>query len=264
MVWSVGSALIRRVRHLLAERSHERGGHGALPFVSNLLGMPDWPSVTLVGKPRSSTGMENQGRHGILMRGIGRWIVYSWPRAWLGMNVEIPSLLRGIDLPRGAVCLDIAAGLGWASAGIARRHPSAQIVSLDYDETILPRAREYLSAHGAAANPALCQADAKRLPFRSGAFDLVVCLYGLHHVCGYSEGLREVARVLKPTGGFALIDPIRKSGKPPGGHHGTEVLTQEELDRMLREAGFETVMFRESLGRVKVVARKAKSVTLAA
>jgi hypothetical protein len=35
MVWSVGGALIRRVRHLLAERSHERGGHGALPSVSN-------------------------------------------------------------------------------------------------------------------------------------------------------------------------------------------------------------------------------------
>ena len=198
------------------------------------------------------------------MRGLGRWIVFSRLRAWLGMTLEIPPLLREVDLARGAVCLDIAAGLGWASAEIARRNPSARIVSLDYDRTILPRAREYLSAHGAGANPALFQADAKRLPFRAGAFDLVVCLYGLHHVCGYLEALREIGRVLKSTGTFALIDPIRKEGKPPGGRHGTEVLTREELDRMLRLAGFETLMSRVSLGRVKKIVRKAGAATLAA
>ncbi|HYB89688.1 MAG TPA: methyltransferase domain-containing protein [Candidatus Binataceae bacterium] len=200
--------------------------------------------------------MDNQERHGVLMHGLGRWLVYSRPRAWLGMTVEIPGLLRGVDLPRGAVCLDIATGLGWASAGIARAEPSARIVSLDYDRTILPRTREYLRAHGAAANAALCQGDGKRLPFRTGAFDLVVCLYGLHHVRGYLDALREIARVLKPAGAFALIDLIRKPGSPPRAHDGTEVLTREELDGMLREAGFETVTSRASFGRVRAVVRR--------
>lgn len=198
------------------------------------------------------------------MRGIGRWLVFSRLRAWLGRTLEIPALLRGVDLASGAVCLDIAAGLGWASAEIARRHPSARIVSLDYDRTILPRTREYLSAHGAVANPALFQADAKRLPFRTGAFDLVVCLYGLHHVCGYLEALREIARVLKSEGTFVLIDPIRKEGKPPIGHHGTEVPTREELNRMLRLAGLETVASRVLLGRARAISRKARKATLAA
>jgi ubiquinone/menaquinone biosynthesis C-methylase UbiE len=210
--------------------------------------------------------MEGRDRQGILMRGIGRWIVYGRPRAWLGMTLEIPNLLRGIDLPRGAFCLDIATGLGWASAGIARRDPSARVVSLDYDATILPYTREYLNAHGAAANAALCRADAKHLPFRDGAFDLVVCLYGLHHVCGYREALREIARVLRPAGTFAMIDPVRKSGKPRAGHHGhhgLEVPTREELDRMLREAGFANVMSQLSLGRTKAIARKVGSATLA-
>ena len=196
------------------------------------------------------------------MRGLGRWVVYSRPRAWLGMMVEIPGLLRGVDLPRGAICLDIATGLGWASAGIERRDPTARIVSLDFDRTILPRTREYRKAHG-EASPAVCQADAKRLPFHSGAFDLVVCLYGLHHVCGYAEALREIARVLKSSGFFAMIDPVRKSGTPPGGHHGTEVLTREELDRMLRETGFEVLKSRLSLGRVQTVTRKAGSAVIA-
>ena len=200
--------------------------------------------------------MDDKDQHGILMRGLGRWLVYSRPRAWLGMALEIPNLLRGIDLPRGARCLDIATGLGWASAGIVRRDRSARIVALDYDGIILPRTREYLSSHHAGRNTALCRADAKYLPFRDASFELVLCLYGLHHFRGYIESLREIARVLKPTGTFALIDPIRSPSKPAGGHHGTQVPTRDEFDRMLDEAGFEIDRARVSMGSIKAVAHK--------
>jgi ubiquinone/menaquinone biosynthesis C-methylase UbiE len=192
-----------------------------------------------------------------LMRGLGRWLVYSRPRAWLGMTVEVPRLLSGITIPRGARCLDIATGLGWASAGLVRRDASAQVVALDYDGTILPRTREYLSSHASAGQVTLCRADGKRLPFRDGSFDLVLCLYGLHHFRGYFDALREIARVLKASGTFALIDPIRRANKPAGGHHGTEVPTSDELNRMLAEAGFEVAKSRTSSWRAKAVMYKA-------
>jgi ubiquinone/menaquinone biosynthesis C-methylase UbiE len=173
------------------------------------------------------------------------------------MAFEIPRLLRGVWLPPGARCLDIATGMGWAAAGLLRHDPSAWIAALDYDGFILPRSREYLDGRGAAENVAVCRADGKHLPFRDASFDLALCLYGLHHVRGYLVALREIARVLKVTGSFALIDPIRKPHKPPGGHHGTEVPTRDELDGMLREAGFETLRSRESFGTVKVVTRRS-------
>jgi SAM-dependent methyltransferase len=200
--------------------------------------------------------MEHEDRHGILMRGIGRWLVYSRPRAWIGMAVEIPRLLRDVKIQRGARCLDIATGLGWASAGLVRRDSSARIVALDYDAAILPHTRAYLRSR--AAHAAFCRGDGKHLPFRDGSFDLVLCLYGLHHFRGYLPALREIGRVLKPKGTFALIDPIRSPIKPPGGHHGTEVPTSEELERMLGEAGFRIVRSRISMGRAKVVTRKAR------
>jgi ubiquinone/menaquinone biosynthesis C-methylase UbiE len=200
--------------------------------------------------------MKDEDRHGVLMRGIGRWVVYGRPRAWLGMAIEIPNLLRGIPIPRAATCLDIAAGLGWASGGVVRRDASVQIVALDYDGTILPRAREYLSSHGAAANVRLCRADAKYLPFREERFDLVLCLYGLHHFRGYLAAMREISRVLKPGGTFALIDPVRKPGSPSRGHHGLDVTTPEELHCMLGEAGFDILRSHVSLGTLKAVARK--------
>ena len=197
--------------------------------------------------------------HGILMRGLGRWVVYSRPRAWLGMAVEIPNLLRGVPIPRAARCLDIATGLGWASAGVARRDPSVQIVALDYDGTILPRTREYVRSHGAGANTTLCRADAKSLPIGDGRFDLVLCLYGLHHFRGYLAALREIARVLTPGGTFALIDPIRKPGKPSAHHHGLDIATTEELHRMLGEAGFDILRAHVSLGLLKAVAHRRAS-----
>jgi ubiquinone/menaquinone biosynthesis C-methylase UbiE len=138
---------------------------------------------------------------------------------------------------------------------LARHDPSARILALDYDGTILPRTRDYLSSHG-VVNTTICQAVAKHLPFRASTFDLVLCLYGLHHCRGYLEALREIARVLKLDGTLALIDPVRKPGKPPGGHHGTEVLTGQELQQMLGKAGFRSVPPRVSIGRAKAVVRK--------
>jgi SAM-dependent methyltransferase len=204
--------------------------------------------------------MEHEEHQGVLMRGLGRLLVYSRLRAWLGVTFEVPSLLRGVRFPPGAKCLDIATGVGWATVGLLRHDPTARVVALEYDGTILSRTRE-LRSHG-AANAALCRADAKHLPFSDESFDLVLCLYGLHHFRGYLEALREIARVLRSTGTFVLIDPVRNPNKPPGGHHGTDVPTREELDRMLREADFEIVLSRVSLGRIKaVVQRPVRQVT---
>ena len=203
--------------------------------------------------------MSEHDHQGILMRGMGRWFVYSRPRAWFGMAIEVPKLLAGVTIPSGARCLDVATGLGWATAGLLRRDPTARIVALDYDGTILPRTRQYLNARGAGTSTALCRADGKHLPFREGSFDLVLCLYGLHHFRGYLDALREVARVLKPAGTFALIDPIRRPGKGSGTHHGLEVPTHDELNRMLGEAGFESVRSRASSWSAKAVAHKKSS-----
>jgi ubiquinone/menaquinone biosynthesis C-methylase UbiE len=199
--------------------------------------------------------MEHEDHQGVLMRGIGRWLVYGRLRAWFGVTLEMPSLLRGVHFSPGAQCLDIATGLGWATVGLVGHEPTARVVALEYDGTILSRTRKYLRSHG-AASAALCRADAKHPPFSDESFDLVLCFYGLHHFRGYLEALREIGRVLRSTGTFVLIDPVRNPNKPPGGHHGTDVPTREELDLMLGETGFEIVLSRVSLGRIKAVVQR--------
>lgn len=52
----------------------------------------------------------------------------------------------------------------------------------------------------------LC-ADAHRLPFRDGAFANVIGVDVVHHLARPGEAMREVARVLAPTGRVVLVEP---------------------------------------------------------
>jgi hypothetical protein len=197
--------------------------------------------------------MEHEKHQGVLMRQIGRRLVHSRLRAWLGVTLEMPSLLRGVRFPPGAKCLDIATGLGWATVGLVGREPTARVVALEYDGAILSRTRKYLRSHG-AANAALCRADAKHLPFSDESYDLLLVwapsLSGLSRSPTQDRSRGQIDRDVRVD----RSDP--EPQQAPDGHHGTDVPTREELNRMLGEAGFEIVLSRVLLGRMKAVAQR--------
>ncbi len=60
-------------------------------------------------------------------------------------------------------------------------------------------------ANGAAPIPFL-EADALRLPFADGSFDLVTTAFGFRNLANYEAGLREIMRVLKPGGTVAILE----------------------------------------------------------
>jgi ubiquinone/menaquinone biosynthesis C-methylase UbiE len=55
-----------------------------------------------------------------------------------------------------------------------------------------------------AAEIAWVQADGSILPFHDQSFDIVSCQFVFHHIANKSDCLRDVFRVLKPGGRFAL------------------------------------------------------------
>ena len=108
-----------------------------------------------------------------------------------------------IDLPDGAVVLDLGCGMGRHSAELARR--SYVPVGL---ELVAERLREaYVTIGEADGTPRFIRADMRRIPLR-GAVDAVVSFFtsfGYFVADAENAGvLREVGRVLRPGGRFLL------------------------------------------------------------
>ena len=92
--------------------------------------------------------------------------------------------------------LDLGTGTGEAAFRVARRFPDAEVVGVDLAEAMVDEARRKTPAD-LAAHVRFERADASRLPFEDGAFDLVT----LANMIPFFD---ELARVVAP-GGRALF-----------------------------------------------------------
>lgn len=97
--------------------------------------------------------------------------------------------------------LDLGAATGNTGRALRQRFRRAHIVSLDLSRPMLLRARRRKSWF---ARSSRVQADARRLPFADGTFDLVVANQLLPWVPDPDQVFAEAARVLRKGGVFAF------------------------------------------------------------
>lgn len=83
----------------------------------------------------------------------------------------------------------------------AHRFP---LIGSDFAQPMLYRARKKATQHSHAA--VFTTADALQLPFRDASFDLVTTAFGFRNLVNYENGLREIARVLKPGGEVGILE----------------------------------------------------------
>ena len=114
--------------------------------------------------------------------------------------------------------LDLCCGTGDLAMALNCRYSSTRAVGVDFAHTMLQRAQEK-SAHQHSSGLAqlhpiqFVESDALRLPFANNAFDLATTAFGFRNLANYEDGLREIARVLKPGGTLAILE---FSEPPPG------------------------------------------------
>ncbi|WP_411105299.1 class I SAM-dependent methyltransferase [Streptomyces sp. cmx-4-9] len=92
--------------------------------------------------------------------------------------------------------LELAAGTGALTSALLAAAPSAEVTATDLNEAMV--------ALGSARAPGALwlQADAQRLPFPDGSFDLVACQFGVMFFPDRVAAYTEVRRVLAPGGRF--------------------------------------------------------------
>src|ERR1700738_1079483 len=95
--------------------------------------------------------------------------------------------------------LETAAGTGIVTRALLRSlSPSANIVATDLNQPMLDHAAERVSSSRVSWQ----KADAQALPFPDGAFDAVVCQFGVMFFPDKQKAFREARRVLRPGGRF--------------------------------------------------------------
>ncbi len=104
--------------------------------------------------------------------------------------------------------LDLCCGTGDLAFLAEKAAPGAAVTGADFTFPMLGIARRRRAASGARSR--FAQADALRLPFRSGSFDAITIGYGLRNVADLSRALSEMRRVLAPRGRLVVLD----FGKP--------------------------------------------------
>ncbi len=111
--------------------------------------------------------------------------------------------------------LDICVGTAASSIQVATRYKQSHIIGIDISDAMLLVAQKKI-AQKQLANIELKNMSASALQFADNSFDVVMISFALHEI---EEALREaifkeVARVLKPSGKFCVIDFARQNNRP--------------------------------------------------
>jgi len=107
----------------------------------------------------------------------------------------------GFDRYRGKKLLEIGCGLGTDILQFARG--GAQTTGVDLTEQSIELARSRFRMYGVPGDFQV--ADAEKLPFPDGHFDVVYSFGVLHHTPDTPRTIREVHRVLKPGGEIVIM-----------------------------------------------------------
>ena len=157
---------------------------------------------------------------------------------------ELALLVRLAEPQAGWSMLDVATGAGHTALAFAPR--VARVVATDIALPMLEQGRR-LAAERGLLNVTFERADAERLPYADGAFDLVTCRIAPHHFAAPARFLAEARRVLRPGGRLLVQDHVLPEDSAAArAIDGFERLrdpshvrafSQGEWTRMLAEAG---------------------------
>jgi demethylmenaquinone methyltransferase/2-methoxy-6-polyprenyl-1,4-benzoquinol methylase len=193
-------------------------------------------------------------------------------RAWRSAT------LRALDVGPGDRVLDLAAGTGTSSAPLADR--GVQVVPCDLSFGMLEVGKRRRPDLGFVAG------DATRLPFADESFDAVTISFGLRNVVDTGAALTEMLRVTRPGGRLVVCEFSHATWGPfrtvyenylmralprvaRAVSRETDAYTylaesirawpdQDALGRMIRQAGWSQVAYRNLTGGVVALHRATR------
>lgn len=196
------------------------------------------------------------------MRLLKKFVYRNWQRVHGVRRLELALVTRYLELERRFRILDVGSGKG-AFCGVLAR-AGHDPVGVDPSLAAVEIARTYVNPQGH-----FVLGSGEAAPFSSGSFDRAVSVCVLEHTKDDAQVLREVHRVLKPGGVFALTVDCLDSpyiSESFREHHRREyrcnqLYSDAKLRKLLADAGFETLETRYLFaGRLSIVILRFGSV----
>lgn len=168
-------------------------------------------------------------------------------------------LVEHVNVLPGQHVLDIATGRGAVVFPLADAvGPLGKVVGIDISQQMVAETSRDLTEKGINWVNLICM-DAEHLDFPDNSFDYVFCGFGLFFLPSIPTALAEFKRVLKPKGKLVvstwgedstldlLINEEIKKISATNSLIASPLWSDEELDRLLKEASFEDVQIFEEI-----------------
>lgn len=149
--------------------------------------------------------MDNQKQMKLVQERFTRTVTVFSDYALLERASEAERLLKLLRLTGRERALDVACGPGTLARVFSKS--VKQICGLDLTPAMLIRASRAAAEEKIENFQPVC-GNALGMPFKEGAFDLVVTSYSIHHIPDAAATLREINRVLRRGGKIGLIDMV--------------------------------------------------------
>jgi len=149
--------------------------------------------------------------------------------------------LSFVALPRTGRILDVGCGGGELLRRMAARAPQATLAGIDFSPAAVQAARRRNRRAVAAGRMEIREGPVDALPWPGESFDLATACETVYFWPDPVKAFREIARVLKPGGAFAIVV---ETANPAEAEIWTSALpsmrvrTPGELSDLLVEAGF--------------------------
>jgi sarcosine/dimethylglycine N-methyltransferase len=109
--------------------------------------------------------------------------------------------------------LDVGSGVGGPARFLAATC-GCQVTGVDLSEPFVDAARYLTERTGQSGQVSFETASALELPFDAGRFDVVLLQHVAMNISDRTRLYREIHRVLKPGGMFAIFDVVLNDGEP--------------------------------------------------
>ncbi len=143
-----------------------------------------------------------------------------------------------VEIHDGWTMLDIGCGGGATLKRLLKRSKGAQVYGIDISEESVAKARK-VNANDLDRQVFVTQGSAEKLPYEDNKFDLVTAVETVYFWPDLPNCLKEVRRVVKPGGRFAIMVEVLESDSVwTDVVDGMTAYSPEQLKEMLEGAGF--------------------------